>query len=203
MSRMTSVAILDTRLLLDLKGCTELLRFEALRDACREFCEETGAWHEELTLDLVDGQVRYNLIPSFDAHVYRLVDVWKLTEDQVTDGVRGDALGVDLYDLTAGDPEVLVLADTIEPEDDVTNGLIVKAAMVPEFNSADIAEWFLNRYWLAIVSRAKAIRMLDDKTRWTNAQKAAINQGIYLNEVQKAKAEVSRAFKEGPVTLPM
>ena len=204
MARMSSVAVLQTRMVNELTGCPELLRVEALRDALRQFCEESNAWHETLSdIDIEDGVVEYNLIPEYDAHIQRIVAVRLNTEDGVTDDVWPDPLDESLYSMTPGDPEVLVLDDSLEPADDITGALRVKASFVPEFNSLDIAEWFLNRYWEGIVARAMGIRMRDPNKRWTNAMRAEFYERDYRDRLQRAKAEVSRQFKEAAFTMPM
>jgi hypothetical protein len=204
MGRISSVAVLLTRMVSELRGCEQLLQVEALRDGLFDFCVESEAWLEEVpAIDIVDGQLEYNLIPEYDAHIHRITDVWILTEDQVTDETRPDPLDASRYEMRAGDPEVLVLEDGLEPEADIDDALIVKAVLVPELNSLDIAEWFLNRYWRGIVARAKWIRMMDVGKRWSNPQRAAFYDAEFKGWIQKAKGEVTRAFKQSVTTIPM
>lgn len=203
MGRISSLAVLQTRMTLELSACPPALLAQALMDGFHRFCLESEAWREELTMSLVDGQLDYTLAPSFDANCHRLVWVRINTADGVTDGLTPADLDPALYTMTPGDPDVLTLDDTLEPADDITDALTCKVVLVPEFNSMDVEEWFLNRYHLGILAKAMSLRMMDPNKRWTNASKAAIYEGQYLNQIQKARADLSREFKVNGYTLPM
>jgi hypothetical protein len=197
MARIYNVASLQSRMILDLPGCPEVLRVQALQDALHKFCKESEAWREELDpIDLVDGQVEYDLVPQFDAHVHLIEWVKVNTEDGVTEGTDPDPLDKDLYTLTIGDPDVLTLDDNLEPTEDITDALTVKAVLVPEMGTLDVAEWFANRYWEHILAGAKAIRMMDRKKRWSDPQRGAEIQQVFLDGISEAKNDNRRDGKD-------
>lgn len=203
MSRITSLAVLQTRMAVELRGCPEALRVQALMDAFGEFCRESEAWREELSaVDLVDGQVDYNLVVPFAAGVHRIEWLKINTEDGVTDGIVPADIDPSLYELTPGDPDVVTLDDTLEPAEDIADALTLKVVLMPEFNSLDIAEWFLNRYWRGIRAKAMALRMIEPDKRWTNAARAQLYEREYMDLLQDAKAEVTRNYKQENYTLP-
>ena len=203
MSRITSVAVLQTRMVNELTGCPQALMVQALMDAARDFCTDSEAWQEELEpIDIVEAQLEYDLAPEYDAHIKRLIWVKLNTEDGVTNDVDPTPLDERLYELRLGDPEVLVLDDSLEPTEDITDALTVKAVLVPEFNSLDIAEWFLNRYWKGIVGKAMHSRMMDPNKRWTNPTRAAMYYQQYMDELQNAGMEVTRQHKNDRSEMP-
>jgi len=202
MARFFNPATLQVRMGLELPGCPEILRVQAIQDALHEFCQESEAWREELApIDIVDGQLDYNLVPEYDAHIHRIEWVRINTEDGVTNEITPDNLDEALFTMTPGDPDVLTLDETLEPGDDVTSGLTVKAILVPEFNTHDIAEWFANRYWKGIVAKALSIRMVDTAKRWTNPTKAAIYEAEFRDQIADARGEKRREYKDGFVGM--
>ena len=204
MSRISSLAVLQTRMVLELPGCPEMLRVQALQEAFQEFCRESEAWREELApIDIVEDQLEYDLIPEFDAMILRLEWVKLNTEDGVTEGLEPDPLAVELYTLTPGDPEVLTLDDGLEPTEAITDALTVKAILIPEFNSLDISEWMLNLHYRTLVAGALDIRLRDANKRWTNPARAADYAMRFRDGIQTAKAEVTRDYKQGSSVLPM
>ena len=202
MSRFFNLAVMQVRMGLELPGCPEIIRVQALQDCLNTFCKETEAWQEELTaIDLVDGQLAYNLIPEFDVHVQRLIWVRVNTEEGVTAGTDGTTLRREQYTLTPGDPDVLTLEDALEPVDDITSGLTVKAVFVPEFNTMDVAEWFANRWWDALRAGAMDICLRNPNKRWTNLDKANEYRMQFYKGIQEAKGEKRQNYKDGFVGM--
>lgn len=185
----------------EVPGCPNVMVLQYLQQAARDFCIETEAWQEELAaIDLVEDTLAYTLVVEYDAEVRRILEVHIRTEEEVTDGADGSLQNYDKYEFTP--PTTLTLDDSIEPQEDVTDGLVVKVVLVPQlFEDVDsitvqagISATFLNLWAEPIIGRAKwLLKRMSGKT-WSDPQGAAIGMADYWKGVTAAKQEVE-AFK--------
>lgn len=74
-----------------------------LRDAAREFCDQSHALKVDFDFDTVVDQRGYLLLPSFDAMVKQVYRASRRTATNVTDGVDGSEIRQDGYDVFEGD----------------------------------------------------------------------------------------------------
>jgi hypothetical protein len=164
---------------------------QALWLAGRDFCVETEAYVAQLAaIDGVEDQKNYTLtIPSpYDAH--RITEVRRRTEDEVTDGEKGTIIDATNYNFHY---ESNLLEFFVAPfQEDITDGLTVELALVPEEDLGSVpldAGWF--RRW-AEYSKAGAFYRLfsDDKLPWFSPQQAAIELATYRKGIAYARREV-------------
>jgi hypothetical protein len=185
----------------DLPNCPKQVILQYARQAARDFCIETEAWQEELApIDLVDETVDYTLVIPYDAEVRRIMEVYIRTEEDVDDGLDGTLQDYDKYEFTP--PTTLTLDDSIEPQDDVTDGLVVKVVLVPqlfedvhsETTQAGISSTFLNSWAEPIIARTLYLLKRMTRKDWSDPQGAALALSDYNRGVTAAKQEVE-AFK--------
>jgi hypothetical protein len=198
MGKATTFTGLLNLLLPDVPGCPNVLAIQHLQQAARKFCEKTEAWRETLpAIDLVAEDVTYTLTPSYDCEIRRILEVWIRSEEDVDDGLDGTLQAYDKYEY---EPEgsVLTLDDTIEPQEAVTDGLVVKVVLVPylvtdvdsDAVQGGISPTFLNYWAEPILAYAKYSLMLMPKKTWSNPQLATVFLNDYNTGVSRALTEV-------------
>jgi len=198
MAKATTFTGILNLLLSDVPGCSNTFATQHLQQAARKFCEDTEAWREKLpAISLVAEDVTYTLTPSYDCEIRRILEVWIRTSTDVTDGLDGTLQDYDKYEY---EPEgsVLTLDDTIEPQEAVTSGLVVKVVLVPYLVTdvdslavqGGISPTFLNYWAEPILAYAKYSLMLLQKKAWSNPQLAAVCLRDYNTGVSRAKTEV-------------
>jgi hypothetical protein len=180
----------------DVPGCSRALALQHLQQAARYFCIETEAWQEKLAaIDLKDATTSYTLTTDYEAEFRRIVTVWIRTETDVTNGDEGTVQDFDKYTFTPA--ATLELDDSIEPQEDVTDGLVVKVVLVPYLNTdvgtvqveAGISPTFLNLWAEAIIARAKHTLFIMPRKLWSDPGLAAYWLNEYRKGVSAAKTE--------------
>lgn len=198
MAQATTFTGLLNLLLPEVPGCPNVLALQHLQQAARKFCEQSEAWREKLpAIDLVAEDVTYTLTPSYDCEIRRVLEVWIRTEEDVDNDNDGTLQKYDKYEF---EPEgsVLTLDDTIEPQEAVTDGLVVKVVLVPYLvtdvdslaTQGGISPTFLNYWAETILAFAKYSLMRLPKKEWSNPQLAVMYLNDYKAGVSRAKTEV-------------
>ena len=114
----------------------------ALREVAVEFCRDTGAFTDELTLDLVASQADYDLDPYYAAMVH-----------SIQEAKRGTTLmSPTEYHLVDGDPARFRFVTA--PSVASTGGLTVLVQLVPLADCEEFPEAFLSRWRTALVAGA-------------------------------------------------
>lgn len=204
MAAITSYAALYPLMAPELPGCPEPLMLQALKRAARKFCQDADAWRVQLNpIDLVEEQLAYVLTPSvgaadWNAQIQNIVEVRINTEDGVDAGNLGELIAPAYYTFfrvattrlgAAIAANTLLLDDSIEPSEDVTDGLDVQASLVPELNedAEEIDMDFLAMWSEAIAGGAIAWLMTMKKRRWTDIPRSAVFQRDYFTGVSRAR----------------
>jgi hypothetical protein len=197
MAQATTFNDLLNLVLPEVPGCPTALAVQHLQMAARQFCADSEAWQEKLeAIDLVADDVTYTLTPAYDAEIRRVTDVWIRTAADVTAGDDGTLLVFDKYEYAPAG-SVLTLDDTVEPQEAVTDGLVVKVVLVPYLVTnvdsiavqGGISATFLNYWAEPIMARTKHTLMRMVRTAWANPQMAGVYQSEYLDGVSRAKTE--------------
>ena len=146
---------------------------------CRDFCIKTEAWIEELDpIDVEDGETEYTLNPKCNAYIHRIIEV-----RYGTTATDDDTIPLEADDYSLSDDSKIILAD--EPEDDITDGLVVTVVLRPIFNDdIDLPDWFLDRYGDTLTAGLKFRLMRMQRKPWTNYEMAQ----YYEMEYAKGKA---------------
>ncbi len=200
MSQATTLPDLYDMLLGEVSGCPPVLVLQHLQQALRKFCEDSEAFTEKMTaINLVAEQVDYTLAPAHTScEIRRIAEVWIRTSTDVTDGLDGTLQDFDKYEF---DPvtKVLTLDDTIEPQEAVTSGLVVKVVLVP-FLKTDlhattaISAAFLNLWAETVLARACYTLKRMSRKAWSDPQLAGVHLGDYNQGLTRALTE-AQGFK--------
>ena len=176
-----------------LPKCDTPFILQQLREAGRVFCERSEAWqHDIVPIDLVAEQTDYAIVPSWDARINRILEVRINTEDGVDAGTEGALQDEDSYDFIPPS----TLSFTAESTYSVTDGLDVKVVLIPEPDSDDIDESFLDRWEWGIRALALSKMLLMKQRPWSDPDNALDFKQQYLTALNKAKAEVGRKYKK-------
>jgi len=141
-----------------------------LQQASREFCDKTESWREVIARSLIEGSVRYNITPSFDCRVKRIIEVRTKTQADIDAGNDGTTLDPHNYSFN---PSTLTLTidNAYKPSADVSAGLVVEVVLVPQITQTGanvISQDFLNVWSDGIMYRALFTLMTMPRQRWTN-----------------------------------
>jgi hypothetical protein len=166
----------------------------ALRDSARRFCDETKVWREDIgPFNVVADQAAYTLTTQWNASIDRVLEVLLNTAEGVTDGERGALQN--LHGVSF-DPLSNILTFDSAPTAAVTNGLLVRAVLVPNMLSDEIAELLINRYADGILAGAalylagsKAFAAYDEAT-------AARSRQEWMRCKTKAVRDVACAYRD-------
>ncbi|MCK9517999.1 MAG: hypothetical protein M0R74_03065 [Dehalococcoidia bacterium] len=188
----------------ELPGCPEYLMLQALKRVARKFCQDSDAWRVQLdSIDLVEKQLAYVLTPlsggtTWGAQIKHVLAVRINTEDGIDKGNPGVLISQPYYTFYPTDTtrinasiaaNTLLLDDSLEPAEDVTDGLEVEVVLVPELNEDDteIDMDFLAMWSEAIIGGAIAYLMTMKKRRWTDIQRAGLFQADFNKGVSRAR----------------
>lgn len=175
-------------MMLDLPGCPDPVKMQALSSGCRRFCVDTGIWVEQLdTVSAVDGTATYTLVSGYD------------------DASIEDLLSVTLDDLerhpdtwSFGDDSVL----SLDPAPSADGDLDVVARLVPVVNGTEIAARIVAQWGHAIVAAAKVALKSNPQNatmpvKWFDPQGAAFFSAEYGNAIGDAKGTMVTARQAG------
>lgn len=186
----------------ELPGCPSVLFNQHVIQAGRRFCEKSRVWRESLdSYDLEDGTKAYTLSPLVDtvtytARIEAIVEVRWNTEAGVTAGTSGNVQNWRTYGFN---PNTNVLTFETAPTEDITDGLDVKAILVPHLTATDMADWVLNAYSEPILARAMHTLKRMPKVAWEDQQASQTAYREYINGVSKAKADIAREYRDGSI----
>jgi len=170
----------------------------AIREAVRRFLLRSEAWQYKLTaLDLTADTVAYTITPdAYEADIRRILSVRILTEQEVTDGLEGTVQDESDYEFTP--PTTLTLDDSIEPQESITDGLVVTVVLVPKVDSTVEVPEELARQWFEAI-RAYTLWILKTQTNkpWSDAAGAKLALIEVNRGVAQARSDMARGFKVG------
>ncbi len=131
------------------------MRLRSVHAGTRRFLIDTTLWREDLEPNNLDtDELEYTLatVSASEADILKIIKVFFRTAAEVAaseDGTEQSLNGVS-YDPASGN-----LALPAYPASDVTDGLLVKAALVPKLNpTKELPAWVLNRFHEAFVASA-------------------------------------------------
>lgn len=179
-------------LFIELPNCPEQLIKQHLRLIAREFCRETEAYRIELDpIDIVSGTVEYNLNTGTNGSISRII--WVKKGDNITDA-NDQTNPLSPGDYYLKDEWTLVLYS--EPSSSITDGLIVKVAIRPDFDEdASLPPWFLERYADRLISGVKSKLLRMNNKPWTDRGLAGLYSNEYNSGIIDAKQENFRDYK--------
>lgn len=181
----------------ELPACSASLILQAIQKSARKFCIDTEIWSETLdSIDLVKDQTDYTISSSWDAEIRRIKELRINTKANIAEGNDGTIQKPALYEFTPED-DTLTLDDSIEPAENVTDGLEIDVCLVPMNATTVVDPVFLNYWSGAIIAGAMVSLMLMPKQKWSNPTQATFYQLQYNKMWTKAKVEKCRKHKSG------
>jgi hypothetical protein len=169
----------------------------ALRTSGKRFCEQSGAWRQNLTpITTVANQLYYTVVNTWSADITGIARVGariavEIAKDADADGTEISS-GSYVYQ-----PDTKRLKFSQAPATSaVTNGLMIKAVLVPNFNSSEIAEWFISLYTDAIIGGA--IAEICGMPALYNREKQRDGQKMFNNGLARAAHDVATGYGARP-----
>lgn len=152
-----------------------------LRDALIEFCEDTEAWTETVTMDQVADQAEYEISLTNEASIQRVMEVLvKTNTSQDYDDLRRSPYPVEYYKLNA-DGDTIVFYNNNEPSQTITDGIQFKFALRPQDRTEELSGDLLDRYGRGIAKLARYKMMTVPKKPYYNPQEAQRYYDEYKN----------------------
>jgi hypothetical protein len=178
----------------ELPGCPPAVVNQALWRAGREFVDRSKVWEETLdAINLVAAQAEYFLRVKWRAVVDAIIEVRINTAAGVTAGIDGTRMNDSLYWLERTDSSTgfkLVLADSEAPAEAVTDGLVVKASLVPTPGEHELPQWLFERYFEGIVGLAMFDLMTQNRDdSWHNPPRAGYYRKRAMNVVGSGRSD--------------
>lgn len=154
----------------DLPSIPDPLLLQELQGAGRDFCRDTEAWREYITMDIDSDLTDYVLRSKYNAEILRPRWVW-------TNGDRtGEPIDISLFDFR---PETQTLSFNSDFADDLTDGLIVEVTLMPRLFTEELAGHFMEKWAEGIVARAK-VRLMSMKDKpWSSPERVQFFNGEY------------------------
>jgi hypothetical protein len=181
---MNSIQDISDLLQAELPGAPAPLLLRTARFVFDDFCRETGALRETLTLDVVADQEDYAIVPTVG-------DVWPFLMVKVE---SGDANGYAELDQGYWEFDGTGTLTLLYPgSEDTTDGLRVTVACRPRLSSKTIPvdESFLDKHQEAIADGVKARLYATPHLGVFNADMAAYFEGRYRSGKAQAKLTVA------------
>ncbi len=192
---------------LDAPGVPEAVALNALRNALRDFCRESGIWQADLDpITLKADEPVYDLDAPFGAEVvrvasatYRGLPVAMLTEADMDHHVTGwrEQTG-------SGLQAVLVSTKTMRafpvPEADDANTVTLRAVLQPK-RDAERCDDALGRWNEAIAAGALAKLKAIPNQPWSDREAVAFYQKTFRSGQLRARGAVIRGNSERSLTV--
>lgn len=183
-------------------GCGEGVMLQALRESGRKFCEQTGAWRENMTpITTVADQQVYTVVNQWSADIIAINRVGLRTADEIADDADADGTEIycGSYTFHPGRSELRFLNGLTSSA--VTDGLLVNVSLVPRYEADEIAEWLVNMYADGILAGATEIICSMPDTKFYN-EKASRRAGkTFNNEACRATLDASKSFTSQPYRI--
>ncbi len=205
MAAITAYADLYPLIVPELPGCPEPVILQALKKTFRKFCQDTDAWREQLaSIDLTEEQLNYDLASAFEADIRHIVEVRINTEEGIEEGNVGALIKPSLYTYfpedtirleTTYDAGTLLLDDSLEPAEDVTDGLEVKVSIIPGINADEIDFTFLTHWSDAVIGGTIWWLMTMKDRKWSDPNRAPLFMLDYNRGVSRARGETVGGHK--------
>ena len=174
----------------------------SLREAAQTFCFETEIWKEPLAaVDVVSGQVVYDLSTTWQAEIRRIHSVCLKTAADITAGRLGDPrdCSLDTYTPATGEYRFFSAPST----SNIEGGLAFTCVLVPNLQTDELPQWIIGLYGMAFVfasiadlcSHKGAGPLYDEKTADKYARKYEKMKSNAMAEVFRQNMNASPAIQ--------
>jgi hypothetical protein len=172
----------------------------ALRDSGKRFCSESQAWLENLTpISTVANQLSYTIINPWQADIIGINRIGLRSAAQIAADAddNGAEIPASHYSLIPSSQKVKFLA--APATEVITNGLLVNVVLTPQFNSDEIAEWFVNMYQDGIIGGA--VNTICEMPQYFNEKKARSGSRDFTNDCIRASRDAETNYTTKPYRL--
>lgn len=185
-----------------LPGCPDIILYDAVRDACIEFCKRTRLLTEDLSLAVTAGERTVALTPTTDL-AWEVVKVWRTDGNTLTATNRQDLQDAD-FDIDTGTPEwyyiegdrLLVLG--AYPNADET--LNARVTIRPAEDAVTVPDTLWQDYRQPICAGARAwVRR--HYGEWVNVAHEAEDWAMFEQGIHKANLRRARGGAKAPLTV--
>ena len=161
---MIALSTLLPSLVIELPGCTTTMITQQLHRFVREFCRETGVWHEDLSaITSVAEQEDYTLTSEYASAVIHRVSSVAVGWLNDNGNLDNDDWSVDLRDATL----------TIDPAPaDDGEDIIPHVVYLPLMANTELPDWVMNEYEDVIIWGLLTQMLNMDGERWANPNRA-------------------------------
>lgn len=163
----------------------------ALRQSAIEFLSRTGALERDVYIDLQEGVMDYQL---HGPDGYRV----NFVREVCADGLKlRSAPSIDCQYVNPGmyvfmPPDSLVLGS--QPDEDLPDGLLVRASLQPSQDSCAIDDDIYQRYGEIIVEGALSRMLIIPNTPWFSTQSGGIALRRFKSGINRAKNDKGREY---------
>lgn len=198
----TALSTLIPQLLVKAPMVPQPLAIFALREAAALFCRETALIKETLpAITLVPGTAEYAMPTSTPSstRAVKVLEAWvddreitPITAAEIKESTSGNwtaHTGSVLHYLQEREDKILLYKI---PE--ATGSLVVRAAIGPSLTATSVDDMLVDRYWRAIVAGALAELFETPGETFSNPERAAVQQGIFMDYVGEAKLKAAKGF---------
>lgn len=186
-----------------LPQCPQIVAIDAIRQAARDFCERTFAWHyTQDPVSIYPNEPEYELEPPAGAEVVRVLQAWL---SDVPIPVRSTTELDRVYRtgswMTAkGSPRHVVnlsrrVARLVPiPEERVTSGLRLRIAIKPDITATEICDEVFEQHRDAIAAGARARLQLMPSQPFSDAKQGAVDRALFEGAVADELIQFWRGF---------
>jgi hypothetical protein len=152
-----------------------------MSNAAREFFLESGAWHETIIANMVEGRSRYDFFPE-SGSIGFISDLW--INGQRYTPVSGNSLPIRGW---TGYFQVL----TPTPSETVEKAIQINASVIPDECGCSIPPDLLNHYFEALLDNTLGKLYSHVNKPYTNLQMAMFHTGRYRAHLARARAVIA------------
>ncbi len=196
-----------TNLLADCAGLTEAQARMSLLNAAREFCQRTQAWVDVISFNLVPGAANYIL--PLDYINVRVLNVIAASvgglplspASVLASGMVGSFSVVGTNTAPTGPPAVFSLTPpnifNVVPTPTKADTAVVAVAVMPVAQAGTLPTYMTEMFFDALLAGAKSRLLAMPGRPYTSAPAAQLQQRIFKQQCQLARAEVLSKYTQG------
>jgi hypothetical protein len=172
----------------------------ALRDSGKRFCSESSAWVENLTpLSTVANQLAYTIINPWQADIIGINRIGLRSAAQIAADADDNGSEIAASDYSFFPATQKVKFASAPASEVITNGLLVNAVLIPQFNSDEIAEWFFNMYQDGIIGGA--VNTICSMPQYFNEKIARTGSRDFTNDCVRASRDIETNYTTKPYRI--
>lgn len=198
---MANLSDLRKEVKLHANNCPDITIDYALIRALRNFCRESRYYRTTINVNQVSGTSSYTIVPVDGSEVIDVEYVelennnklYPLTEEEAS-RTDGSVTGFYFYP-----PNVLSVYP--QPTENVTNGIEIRAVLMPPESTTTIPDAVYRNFKETIVSGALSYILSMQNEAWSNEKLASFKTQEFIIGTFNAKGQVMRDFRPGGIKI--